>query len=259
MTEASINVTSTAADRPLADRRRVDTWVRRAGLPAVLALLLLVFGLLEPTMLRTGNLRNTLVQSSYLVIFACAQMVVIVVRGFDLSLGTSVSTISVASSMVMIYFVQAGMPTQSAVPLEMLCGLGIGAIIGAANGFVVTYLNVNLFVATFWMLNICFGLSSSISGGFQIFDLPSAFNESLYRSAPLGVPVPVVADLLVLATYYVLFEHTRFGRSLFILGSIPRAAAVAGHNHRALLAGAYVVCSTLVALGALLQIGRAHV
>ena len=44
MTEASINTASTAAGRPLADRRRRDAFMRAAGLPAVLVLLLGVFG-----------------------------------------------------------------------------------------------------------------------------------------------------------------------------------------------------------------------
>ena len=57
--------------------------------------------LIEPRVLSAGNLRNILIQSSYLVLFASAQMVVILTRGFDLSLGASVSAISVASALVM--------------------------------------------------------------------------------------------------------------------------------------------------------------
>ncbi|GAD21704.1 ABC transporter permease [Acidovorax sp. MR-S7] len=239
-----------------AGRRHLYQMVQAAKLPVVLAVLLLIFTALEPTMLSVGNLRNMLVQASYLVIFACAQMVVILVRGFDLSLGTSVSTISVASGMVMVHLAQGGTHADTAVAMGILAGIAIGAVIGAANGVVVSYLRVNPFVATFGMLNICLGLSSSLSGGFQIFDLPVTLNGIFYRSAPLGIPAPVVASVLVLAFCHILLVHTRFGRSLFILGSNPRAAAVAGHNSRALLAGAYVLCSMLVAAGALLLTAR---
>jgi len=45
--------------------------------------------LIEPRVLSIGNLRNILIQSSYLVLFASAQMVVILTRGFDLSLGAA--------------------------------------------------------------------------------------------------------------------------------------------------------------------------
>lgn len=251
-----LSLTSAAATRPAASQRRTHHVLQAAKLPVVLAVLLLVFAVLEPAMLSVANLRNMLIQASYLVIFACAQMVVILVRGFDLSLGTTVSTISVAAGMVMVHLTQNGTPADTAVALGVLAGLVIGGVIGAANGLVVSYLRVNPFVATFGMLNICLGLSSSLSGGFQIFDLPATLNEIFYSSAPLGVPMPVLASVLVLAFCHVLLVHTRFGRSLFILGSNPRAAAVAGHDSQALLAGAYVLCSVLVATGALLLTAR---
>lgn len=251
-----LSVADPTAAASAASRRRLHQAMQAARLPIVLAVLLLIFTALEPTMLSVGNLRNMLVQASYLVIFACAQMVVILVRGFDLSLGTSVSTISVASGMVMVHLTQGGASADTAVALGILAGIAIGGVIGAANGAVVSYLRVNPFVATFGMLNICLGLSSSLSGGFQIFDLPAPLNAILYRSAPLGIPMPVVASGVVLAFCHILLVHTRFGRSLFILGSNPRAAAVAGHNSRALLAGAYILCSVLVAVGALLLTAR---
>jgi len=70
-------------------------------LPILIVAMELGVYLLEPRVLSIGNLRNTLIQSSYLVLFASAQMVVILTRGFDLSLGASVSAISVASALAM--------------------------------------------------------------------------------------------------------------------------------------------------------------
>lgn len=225
-------------------------------LPAVLVLVLLVFTAIEPAMLSPANVGNMLVQASYLVIFASAQMLVIVVRGFDLSLGTTVSTISVCSGMVMAAQTAAGVAAGPAVALGLVAGLAIGIAIGATNGFIVAYLRVNPFVATFGMLNVCLGIASSVSGGFQIFNLPAPLNANLYRGSLLGVPVPVLVAALVVGGSYVILGWTKFGRSLFLLGSNPRAVAVAGHNSRALLAGAYVMCSLLVAIGALLLTAR---
>jgi ribose transport system permease protein len=70
-------------------------------LPILIVAMELGVYLSEPRVLSIGNLRNILIQSSYLVLFASAQMVVILTRGFDLSLGASVSAISVASALVM--------------------------------------------------------------------------------------------------------------------------------------------------------------
>ena len=228
----------------------------QARLPIVIAALLMGFAWLDPVMLSLPNLRNMLIQSSYLVVFATAQMFVILVRGFDLSLGTAVSTISVASAMVMAQAITSGATPVEAVLLGIVAGLLVGCLIGAVNGAVVSLLNVNPFVATFGMLNICLGVSSSLSGGFQIFDLPAPLHALFYNAAPFGVPIPVLIAALVVAVSYGILTFTRFGRSLFILGSNPRAALVAGHNSRLHLAGAYVLCSALVALGALLLTAR---
>jgi ribose transport system permease protein len=70
-------------------------------LPILIVAMELGVYVLEPRVLSVGNLRNILIQSSYLVLFASAQMVVILTRGFDLSLGASVSAISVASALAM--------------------------------------------------------------------------------------------------------------------------------------------------------------
>jgi len=50
------------------------------------------------------------VQSSYLLLFASAQMVVILTGGFDLSLGTAVSVISVATALATTALAAAGAP-----------------------------------------------------------------------------------------------------------------------------------------------------
>ncbi len=257
MSEAAASpIAATSSASAAISRRRWREATQAALLPLVLLIILAVFTVLEPTMLSLGNLRNMFIQSSYLMVFAAAQMMVILVRGFDLSLGTAVSTISVASAMVMMHLVGQGQSPEVAVILGLLAGLAIGVLIGAINGAVVSYLDVNPFVATFGMLNICLGVSSSLSGGFQIFDLPTFLNAAFYKATVLGLPMPVFIAALVLIGCHVILKHTRFGRSLFILGSNPRAATVAGHNSRVLLADAYVVCGLIVAIGGLMLTAR---
>ena len=66
--------------------------------------------LVEPRVLSLRNVINVLVQSSYLLLFASAQMVVILTGGFDLSLGMAVSVISVATALVTTGLAAAGAP-----------------------------------------------------------------------------------------------------------------------------------------------------
>jgi ribose transport system permease protein len=60
----------------------------------------------------------------------------------------------------------------------------------------------------------------------------------------------------LLAGSYLLFHHTRFGRCLYLIGSNPRATIVAGLPPTRYVISAYVICSLLVAAGALLLTAR---
>src|SRR5690606_30110550 len=63
--------------------------------------LLLVLALFEPRIASGRNLLNLVTQTSYLAVFASAQMLVILIRGFDLSLGSAVSLISVLTALML--------------------------------------------------------------------------------------------------------------------------------------------------------------
>ena len=231
--------------------------VPTASLPLLMLIVLgIAFGLMQPNFATPSNASNIAIQASYLAIFALAQTCVMVVRGFDLSLGATVSLVSVASGMAMMHTLSRGLGPGPAIAVGIGSGIAVGLIVGVVNGLCVARLRLSPFVVTLATLNICLGFASSISGGFQIFDLPNGLNEIFYQARLSGFPAPVVAAASLLAGAYVVFHHTRFGRSLYIIGSNPRAAKVAGLPLNRHLLLAYVVCSILTAAGALLLTAR---
>jgi ribose transport system permease protein len=227
------------------------------GLPLlIVAGLSIAFAVMQPNFATIDNASNVAIQASYLIIFALAQTYVMIIRGFDLSLGTTVSFISVASGMAMMHVLSVGFGAGAAIAAGIAAGLSIGLLVGAVNGACVAWLKLSPFVVTLATLNICLGFASSISRGFQIFNLPNEFNAVFYQARPLGIPAPVTAAVVLLAASYLIFHHTRFGRSLYIIGSNPRAAIVAGLPVNRYMLSAYVICSLLVAAGALLLTAR---
>src|SRR5262249_56141499 len=78
---------------------------RRAGfLPVLLTVLLVAFALFIPNFVAVQNLLNVLRSSSYLVIIAAGQMLVLIVGGFDLSQGAVVALTSLTRALVMVAF-----------------------------------------------------------------------------------------------------------------------------------------------------------
>ena len=184
-------------------------------------------------------------------------MVVILTRGFDLSLGTTVSAISVACAMVMTGLAASGAPDWWIVVAGIGTGLGFGALVGLFNGFFVSWLRINPFVVTLGSLNICLGLSTTLSGGRPVFNVPDPFSHLLYDGKLIpGVPIPLLLALLVCVGLYFLLDHTVFGRALYLIGNNPRAAHLAGLPSRRFLILAYLTCSLLAAFGALMLTAR---
>lgn len=229
---------------------------RAIALATGAVLLLSLMAYLQPSFMSADNIRNIAIQSSYLAIFALAQTFVVTVRGFDLSLGTSVSLISVTSAMALVAMSGGGTPVWMVVAASCFAGLAIGAAVGALNGLAVSYLSLSPFIATLAMLNICLGLASTISGGFQIFNLPAALHDTFYVGTVLGVPAPIIIAGALLLAAHLTFSNTRLGRSLTLVGSNPRAAFAAGVNVKAHVAIAYILCGIITATGALMLTAR---
>lgn len=217
-------------------------------LPIGILVMLLAFAAFEPRVVSAANLGNIAVQASYLAVFALAQCLVILTRGFDLSLGFTVSLVSVLAAMTMV---ATGSPAAG-----IFAGLGVGLLIGLANGLLIGGIGLNPLVTTLGMANVVMALASTVSGGFPVAGLPAGFTGTFAQGALLGVAAPVwIAAVLILAGW-LLLTVTRFGRSLYIIGANPRAAVAAGINTFGTLALAYTLSSLVTATGALLLTAR---
>src|SRR5271157_168878 len=116
----------------------------RVLLPALPAVLLLGFGLYVPAVLSLENIINIVQQTAFLFVLTCAQTIVLLTRGLDLSLGPSVSMISVASALIMTAVVGSGGSNGIIAALSgTATGLLIGLLVGLFNGIAVAWLRVN--------------------------------------------------------------------------------------------------------------------
>ncbi len=95
-------------------------------------LLRLAFALFIPNFVAVQNLLNVLRSSSYLVIIAAGQMLVLIVGGFDLSQGAVVALTSVSSALVMVAFKD----TFAGDPGLILVGVLAGWDAAPSSGFV---------------------------------------------------------------------------------------------------------------------------
>ncbi|HEV7254122.1 MAG TPA: ABC transporter permease [Mesorhizobium sp.] len=231
-------------------------WTHIDFLQRILPTLLMFagFAFYEPAVASTSNLWNIALQTSYLALFTLGQVVVLLTAGLDLSIGLTVSYASVVSALAMMQFSdEPGL----AVLVFIATSVGVGVLIGGFNGFFVAVLDINPFVVTLASFNILLALSSTITDGFPVSGFPPLLGSALVNSAVAGIPIPIVIIGVLFAATAVLLNRSVFGRSLYLIGSNRRMAFAAGINVRLHLLGAYILCSSLAAVGAALLTARA--
>ena len=145
MSDASISAVDITAGAEAMRHRQAARWGFALLLPLLIVAMELAVSLIEPRVLSLRNITNILVQSSYLLLFASAQMVVILTGGFDLSLGMAVSVISVATALATTGLAAAGAPAWLILIAGLAVGLGVGLLVGVFNGLFVSWVGINPF------------------------------------------------------------------------------------------------------------------
>ncbi len=228
-------------------------------LPVVLILAIVGFGAAEPRFLSYDNLFNVARHSTYLIIISMGQMLTLLVRGIDMSVGSTVAIVSVTSAMTMAGIL-ANQP--DAIGLAITSGIAVGLLVGAAvgvvNGVGIAVFKVNPFIMTVGMLSVLTGAALKISGGMPVYGMPAEFGRIFAYGAPYGVPAPVLfMGALFFAMMYLLYG-TPLGRRIYALGGNSLASRLAGINTTAYTILTYVLCSTIVAFGAVLLTARVN-
>ena len=246
------------AERVLRGWRRVLEQRPAIGLlPILLVLLFIFFGLYEPKFWRGANLINVLRNSSYLMIISAGQMMVLIIGGFDLSVGAVVALTSVAAGLVMADLYSAWPDAASlAIVIGLVVGLAVGSAIGVINGVTVAFLRVSPFMVTLGTMSIAFGVALYVTRGVPVYGLPDEFTREFGRLRWFSVPVVIYLTAGVIALLWWVMNWTRLGRYVYAIGGNLQAARVSGIPTIAYIVITYTMCSFLAAVTGILLTAR---
>jgi ribose transport system permease protein len=230
-----------------------DRWYRvyeKIGfLPIILVVLVVLMGLLVPHFLALQNIFNVLRSSSYLVIIAAGQMLVLIVGGFDLSVGAVVALTSVTSAMAMAGLKHTFPNNPEAIILiGVLAGLGSGLAIGLVNGLTVAFLRISPFMVTLGTMSIATGLALLLTNGIPVYGMPQIYVDEFGRGLWLELPSAVYLAIGIVALVWVMQNFTRVGRYIYAIGGNFQAAIVSGVRGKTYLIVAYATCSMLASV-----------
>ena len=236
---------STATAGASFDRAAIISWLRDQGVYVALVLLVL-FNLVFTTNFATsGTILGLLSQATPVLLVSLGLALVIGTGGIDLSVG---SVMAIASAVVPLYLGYSW-------PVAVLMALLFCVLAGLLNGFLVAYVGMQPIVATLALFVGGRGFAQVLVDG-QLQTISDGSFLSLWRAAPLGIPLPVIIAAILAVLVGIVVKRTTFGRYVLAVGGNRTASYLSGQPVRGVLLAVYAISGLFAGIAGTLATAR---
>ena len=249
---------NTRASQPAA---LLHNLLRGGAVPMLSLVLLALVGvfwlLLGDRIFGAGPLQSMAFQLPELGILSLAMMVTLLSGGLNLSIIATANLCALTMAWVLTTHVPGaqGFMWGGWQVIAVLAGVGVAAIVGLINGFVIAYLGVSPILATLGTMTMCKGLSIGLTRGNVISGFPDPI-VFLGNGTLAGVPVALMIFLALCVPMAVLLNTSPFGHKIYMIGSSEKATRYSGVDTKRVLLGVYVLSSLLTFVAALVMMAR---
>lgn len=216
--------------------------LRQFGLLFVILAIVIIMSIVSPIFLKPQNIINIIRQVSINGIIAVGMTCVILTGGIDLSVGSVVAITSVICgsflAMGINWFVAC------------ISGVAISILFGLFNGYMISYVRFQPFIATLASMAIGRGIALAYSNG-KPYPIKDPSFIAIGQGYFLGIPIPIILLVIVVAVGLITLKMTTFGRYIFAIGGNENAAKLSGVRTRRVKLTVYVIsaiCASIVGL-----------
>ncbi len=224
--------------------------MREWRLLALLALEIAVFSFTALNFFTVGNAAEVARLSGEVGLLALAQTCVIITGGIDLSAGSMMGLCAIVFG---VLWHDAGL----SIGLSILATLGLGALGGFFNAFLITRLRALPLIVTLGTLSLYRGMAEGITEGVRNFSgFPQSF-LSFGQGFWFGFLPPQAILLGVAAVlFWLLLQRSVIGRGLSAIGYSPEGARYAGIPVRARLSLVYTLSGLTASVAAIVYVAH---
>lgn len=227
-------------------RRIAASYRTEIAIAAAIVLLELVLGFFIPNALTMGNFADIAQATAPLIIMAIGVLLVVITGGIDLSVGSVFSLVGMITGLVMANGYSSVIAT--------ICGLLVGALFGAINGFLVTVAGLAPFVVTLITYAVAASLAFIVTNGHSL-----PINDPGYWLLNGGFIIPglpnfVLFCIVLLVVVEFGLRRVVFGRWVYAVGSSPGAARLLGIPVGLVRFSVYVISGLLAAFASVLTV-----
>jgi ribose/xylose/arabinose/galactoside ABC-type transport system permease subunit len=167
---------------------------------------------------------NLLIDNAFLLITSIGMTFVILSGGIDLSVGAVIAFTTVFSAYMLE---ELGLSPAIVIPTVLLCGVALGAVMGA----IIHFFKVQPFIVTlagmFFARGMCFVISTdAITISDPFYRAVALFRIPIFGKSFISINVVIVLVVLLAALY--LAHLTRFGRTVYAIGGNEQSALLMG-------------------------------
>ena len=206
----------------------------------------LIFTIMNPNFMRVNNIITILQQMVLNGVLAAGIMFAIITGGIDLSIGCTFAITGI---------VTASMAVKGINPwLAIVAGLAVGAVLGTFNGFLVTGLKLQPFIATLGTMSLYRGIAYVITGGLPVTGVPSVY-RNIFNGRMFGnVRWYILVMIIIFIVIHILLSRTKTGDYLYAVGDNEEAAKLSGVNVVKVKYVAYIICGMCSAAAGLIML-----
>jgi ABC-type sugar transport system ATPase subunit/ribose/xylose/arabinose/galactoside ABC-type transport system permease subunit len=238
--------TTNHVDRRSVPNRQHRWWMR--GEIALAATVLALIAILYSS--SSGfSLLSVAGAASTWVLLSLAAACVILVGGIDISIGSMLALSAAVAAMIL----KLPLPPAVSIPLAIVAAMSTGVLTGCINAWISLAGRVHPIVVTLGTMTIYRGIVILMLGRNALTGLPKSFGYlAIHPESGFRVGI-LVAGIVVVAAHFWL-TGSPLGRSLYAVGSNPRAAELAGISKKRTWLLAFGVAGALVGLAGTLEL-----
>lgn len=234
--------------RTLGDTLGLLLKYEKVTLGIILAVTMISFQMLNTNYLSVGNVTNIFIAASSAGIVAVGQTYLMISGHMDLSAGS----VAAFSGVLAATLLKNGMNPWLAIIIVMAAGI----LIGMLNGFLVTVLRFNHFIATLATQYIFRGFAFILCDGKSVYVKDKVFATIGSRIMNNTIPISVLVMLCVMLIFGIVLARTRFGRSVYMVGGNTNAARLAGISERKTKMILFSICGCMSSLAGIIIASR---
>lgn len=215
--------------------------------PIGLVVLIVIFGLLDPTFVSGGNIEAMLQASAILVVLAVGQTFVVATAGIDLSMASVMTLGAIVLGLTL--------KATDNIALAIVAGILAAGAVGLLNGTIIAKGGITDFIVTLGTLSAASGLALIISDGKPI----PVLDRFMLKLASGGIgPFSwsvIVAAIVAVVAHVALF-NSRFGLHVLATGGSDESARAAGVRTARVKIAVYTLSGLLAGVAAVLLVAR---